>query len=50
MRSLLFGVQSWDIPTLAAVVLILAACAMLAAFMPARKAASLDVVEILRAE
>lgn len=50
MRRLLFGVQSWDLPTLSAVALMLAICALCAAFVPARRAASLDPVVVLRAE
>ncbi len=48
--KLLFGVASWDAPTLAAVALLLLLCALSAAFLPARRAASLDPVEVLRAE
>jgi predicted permease len=50
MRGLLFGVRSWDLPTLAAVALLLGIPAMLASYLPARRAASLDPVEVLRAE
>ncbi len=50
MRSLLFSVRSWDVPTLAAVAAVLAASALLASYIPARRAASLDPVETLRAE
>jgi ABC-type lipoprotein release transport system permease subunit len=50
MRSLLFGVGSWDIDTFAAVVLLLAVAAMLASFFPARRAASVDPMNVLRAE
>lgn len=50
MRSLLFGVQSWDVPTLIGVALVLAAAGLLASFFPARRAASVDPVEALRAE
>ena len=42
MRSLLFGVQTWDIPTLTAVAVVLAAAAMLASYMPARRAAGVN--------
>jgi macrolide transport system ATP-binding/permease protein len=48
--KLLFGVASWDAPTLAGVALLLLACALSAAFLPARRAASLDPVDVLRAE
>ena len=50
MRSLLFSVRSWDVPTLAAVAAVLAVSALLASYIPARHAASLDPVETLRAE
>jgi predicted permease len=50
LRSLLFRVQTWDVTTLAAVALVLAASALLASFIPARRAASVDPTEALRAE
>jgi len=50
MHKLLFGVESWDAPTLCGVASVLGLCALCAAFVPARRAASLDPVEVLRAE
>jgi len=50
MRGLLFGVRSWDIPTLAVVAGLLGAVALLASLIPARRAASVDPAESLRAE
>jgi macrolide transport system ATP-binding/permease protein len=50
MQALLFGVRSWDLPTLAAVAVILSAAALLASYIPARRAASVDPVVALRAE
>ena len=50
MRSLLFGTQAWDVPTLVGVAAVLAVCAMLASYIPARRAASVNPVEALRAE
>jgi predicted permease len=50
MRSLLFGVHSWDVSTLLAVAAVLAVCSLLASYLPARRAASVDPVEALRAE
>src|SRR5262249_17819165 len=50
MRGLLFGVRSWDVPTMAAVVALLGVVALLASFIPARRAASIDPVSSLRSE
>jgi predicted permease len=50
MRGLLFGVESWDAPTLVMVATTLAGSAMLASYVPARRAASVNPVEALRAE
>ncbi len=50
IRSLLFGVTAWDASTLGAVAGVLAVCAMLASYFPARRAASVNPVEALRAE
>jgi macrolide transport system ATP-binding/permease protein len=50
IRGLLFGVRSWDVSTLAAVAVVLGASALLASYVPARRAASLDPVEVLRSE
>jgi ABC-type antimicrobial peptide transport system permease subunit len=50
IRGLLFGVRSWDAPTLAAVAAVLGIAALLASFVPARRAASVNPVDALRAE
>jgi macrolide transport system ATP-binding/permease protein len=50
MRSLLFGTQAWDAMTLAAVAMVLMVFAALASYIPARRAASVNPVEALRAE
>jgi len=50
MGKLLFGVQAWDAETLAGVAVVLAASAMLASYFPARRAASVNPTEALRAE
>ncbi|MDR3751191.1 MAG: ABC transporter permease [Terracidiphilus sp.] len=50
LRKLLFGTQPWDLFTLTAVAAVLAAFAFLASYIPARRAASINPVEALRAE
>jgi len=50
MGKLLFGVRSWDLPTLASVAILLGISALVASFIPARRAASVNPVEALRAE
>ena len=50
MQAVLFGVRSWDIPTLFAVATILTAAALLASFVPAHRAATVDPVVALRTE
>jgi ABC-type antimicrobial peptide transport system permease subunit len=50
MRRLLFGTAPWDAGTLAGVAAVLAASALLASYIPARRAASVNPVEALRAE
>ena len=50
MRSLLFGTPPWDVLTLVAVAAILGLSALIAAYVPARRAAAVDPVEALRAE
>ncbi len=50
MRKLLFGIHTWDVSTLAAVALVLGTSALLASYFPARRAASVNPVEALRAE
>jgi hypothetical protein len=50
MRKLLFGVQSWDAATLAGVGILLAVSSLLASFLPAQRAASMNPTDALRAE
>ena len=49
-RKMLFGVDPWDASTLALVAAILGTAAMLASYLPARRAASVNPVNALRAE
>src|SRR5579864_543909 len=50
MRSQLYGVRTYDPVTLAGAVLVLAACAALAGFIPAKRAASIEPTHALRQE
>ena len=50
IRKLLFDVRAWDASILAAVSLVLALAALLASYLPARRAASVNPTEALHAE
>jgi predicted permease len=50
IHGLLFGVSSWDGETLAGVAVVLGISSMLASYIPARRAASINPVEALRAK
>jgi predicted permease len=50
MRKMLYGTQSWDVSTLVGVAAVLGFAALVASYTPARRAASVDPVEALRAE
>ena len=50
MKSLLFGVSPLDPLTYAAIPLVLAFCAVIASYLPARRAAAVDPADALRAE
>lgn len=50
LRSLLFGVSPWDMATLLTVACLVIVSALLASYLPAHRAASIDPMEALRAE
>lgn len=50
IRKLLFGVEAWDGMTLGGVAVLLGLASVAASFLPARRAASVNPVEALRAE
>jgi hypothetical protein len=50
IRSFLFGVGGHDAVTIISVCVLLTACGMIAAFVPARRAASIEPMETLRTE
>jgi len=50
LRSMLFGVGAHDAATFVAVPVVLAAVAMMAAYLPARRASRVDPMEALRVE
>ncbi len=50
IRKLLFDVQTWDVTILGSVAVVLAAAALFASYIPARRAASINPTEALHAE
>lgn len=50
MQRYLFGVEAHDVMTLVAVILVLTTAALLAAWLPARRAAAMDPMQALRTE
>ena len=50
LRTLLFGVRWWDVTTLVAVAGVLASAALLASYLPARRAASVNPIDALHAD
>ena len=50
MQSLLFGISPLDPFTFAAMPVVLAAAAVLASYLPARRAMAVDPVETMRAQ
>jgi predicted permease len=50
MRTLLFGISAWDLPTLGSAASLLTIAALSASYIPARRASSVNAVEALRVE
>jgi ABC-type antimicrobial peptide transport system permease subunit len=50
LEKLLFAIRPWDIVTLVSVAVVLAFCALLASYIPARRAAGVDPLVALRYE
>ena len=50
LKSFLFGVDQHDPLTILSVCMLLAACGLIAALIPARRAASIDPMQALRTE
>ena len=50
LQALLFGTKPWDVPTFAGVAAVLGTSAMIASFIPARRAATVNPVDALRSE
>lgn len=50
VRTLLFGTQTWDLPTLLSVTAMLLVSAFLGSYVPARRAAAVNPIEGLRSE
>jgi putative ABC transport system permease protein len=50
MRSTLYGVQTFDLKSFAAVVGVLVAAAMIASYLPARRSAKVDPMVAVRYE
>jgi macrolide transport system ATP-binding/permease protein len=50
MRHLLFDVKPWDVPTMLGAACLLTMSVLLASYLPARRAAAVNPVDVLRAE
>ncbi|MGC9293660.1 MAG: FtsX-like permease family protein, partial [Acidobacteriaceae bacterium] len=50
LRGFLYSVEAHDVLTIAGVAFLLATCGLLASYIPARRAASIDPMQALRSE
>jgi ABC-type antimicrobial peptide transport system permease subunit len=50
IKSMLFGIGPHDLVTIVAASMLLVTCGLIAAFIPARRAASIDPIQALRTE
>ena len=50
LRRLFYGIRDWEVPTFAVVVSVLTLAALVASYIPARRAASVNPVDALRSE